>query len=311
MSGLCWFRAHKVHHIAREVRARGDDAHVTTEERAQSLARRVECVAFNVAVAHLHRAASRADPDERADPRGEHATRAPAVPVQRFRQAYDWIVELALADEARLHERVRAANSTPSDLATYLAARAASAGAAAAEARSPGAEDVAKDVAADEDSDARRAVRAFVRRKLEHVFRDAPHVPTDRIEALLAHAQPALADYRAQARRVLANLHNERSGLYRKVVDASVSAEVLARGTHREMWPEFWSRAELQPGRSCVVVDCATESAGAGDAHVSLLKCVRCHKNTVETAEFQTRSADEPMTVFCHCTSCGKRWKIC
>lgn len=27
--------------------------------------------------------------------------------------------------------------------------------------------------------------------------------------------------------------------------------------------------------------------------------------------QVQTRSADEPMTTFCYCNECGKRWKFC
>ena len=40
----------------------------------------------------------------------------------------------------------------------------------------------------------------------------------------------------------------------------------------------------------------------------SVLKCAKCKKNTVDYYEKQTRGADEPMTVFAHCLSCGKRW---
>ena len=39
-------------------------------------------------------------------------------------------------------------------------------------------------------------------------------------------------------------------------------------------------------------------------------KCSECHsKNTIQQ-EMQTRSADEPMTIFITCQNCGKRWKI-
>lgn len=40
----------------------------------------------------------------------------------------------------------------------------------------------------------------------------------------------------------------------------------------------------------------------------SILKCGKCKKNTVDYHEMQTRGADEPMTVFAHCLSCGHRW---
>jgi len=44
-------------------------------------------------------------------------------------------------------------------------------------------------------------------------------------------------------------------------------------------------------------------------AQPSLIQCRHCRKNTVDYFQKQTRGADEPMTCFCHCLSCGKRWK--
>ena len=42
----------------------------------------------------------------------------------------------------------------------------------------------------------------------------------------------------------------------------------------------------------------------------SVLICSKCGNNQVEYYEKQIRGADEPMTVFAHCTvsGCGKRW---
>ena len=36
--------------------------------------------------------------------------------------------------------------------------------------------------------------------------------------------------------------------------------------------------------------------------------CGRCHKRECTYYELQTRSADEPMTIFIQCVNCGKRW---
>lgn len=40
-----------------------------------------------------------------------------------------------------------------------------------------------------------------------------------------------------------------------------------------------------------------------------LLKCGRCGSNNVSYFERQTRSADEPMTVFATCDKCGNKWR--
>ena len=38
-----------------------------------------------------------------------------------------------------------------------------------------------------------------------------------------------------------------------------------------------------------------------------LLKCGRCRKTNCSYFQLQTRSADEPMTVFANCNECGNR----
>jgi DNA-directed RNA polymerase subunit M/transcription elongation factor TFIIS len=40
-----------------------------------------------------------------------------------------------------------------------------------------------------------------------------------------------------------------------------------------------------------------------------LFKCGRCRSMKTSYYEMQTRSADEPMTVFVSCLNCGKNWK--
>jgi transcription elongation factor S-II len=39
------------------------------------------------------------------------------------------------------------------------------------------------------------------------------------------------------------------------------------------------------------------------------VKCSRCKNNKISYYEFQTRSADEPMTCFFSCLVCGNKWK--
>lgn len=43
----------------------------------------------------------------------------------------------------------------------------------------------------------------------------------------------------------------------------------------------------------------------------SEIKCPACKKFNVTYNQVQTRSADEPMTTFCFCNECGRRWKFC
>ena len=40
----------------------------------------------------------------------------------------------------------------------------------------------------------------------------------------------------------------------------------------------------------------------------SILVCSSCGQRKVDYYQKQTRGADEPMTCFCNCLHCGKRW---
>ena len=41
-----------------------------------------------------------------------------------------------------------------------------------------------------------------------------------------------------------------------------------------------------------------------------ILTCPQCKQKKVSYSQAQTRSADEPMTTFCDCTVCGRKWKF-
>lgn len=40
-----------------------------------------------------------------------------------------------------------------------------------------------------------------------------------------------------------------------------------------------------------------------------VVECVRCGSKKTFSIQKQTRSADEPMTTFCTCAICGKKWR--
>mmetsp|Transcript_8823 Transcript_8823/g.22766 ORF Transcript_8823/g.22766 Transcript_8823/m.22766 type:complete len:167 (+) Transcript_8823:125-625(+) len=46
-------------------------------------------------------------------------------------------------------------------------------------------------------------------------------------------------------------------------------------------------------------------------AHTTEYPCPKCRARDCVYTQLQTRSADEPMTTFCQCKQCGKRWKFC
>lgn len=70
-------------------------------------------------------------------------------------------------------------------------------------------------------------------------------------------------------------------GVYAKTVEDNV---------HKEMHKEYLIRK-------------------AEENHVGFFKCAKCKSLKTTYYQLQTRSADEPMTVYVSCLNCGKRWK--
>jgi transcription elongation factor S-II len=75
---------------------------------------------------------------------------------------------------------------------------------------------------------------------------------------------------------------------------------VLAIGTDVEAWTRSMQDAILQ----------SQQLLNAHQLEQSFLNCKRCKSSSISFKQQQTRSADEAMTVFCTCTTCGLRWKM-
>jgi len=71
-----------------------------------------------------------------------------------------------------------------------------------------------------------------------------------------------------------------------------------------ELYPEKWrSMMEQQLKRETKLLE------GNKDMATDQFKCSRCYKRQCTYYEMQTRSADEPMTIFVRCLNCGKQWR--
>lgn len=74
--------------------------------------------------------------------------------------------------------------------------------------------------------------------------------------------------------------------------------------SHYEMSPERWEKLiEEKRERDKNIYDVQQKID-------SEFKCRRCKSNNCSYYQLQTRSADEPMTTFVSCLSCGNRWKF-
>ena len=80
----------------------------------------------------------------------------------------------------------------------------------------------------------------------------------------------------------------------------------FARMHPYSMYPELWSPVFEAVARRQMQKILPLGGDGAYDGAVA---CGKCKSMKTSFVLLQTRSADEPMTAFFHCASCGKRWK--
>ena len=74
--------------------------------------------------------------------------------------------------------------------------------------------------------------------------------------------------------------------------------------SHHELFPKLWEKIiETKIKRDKSKYEINLEAA------TDEFKCWKCKKRKCTYYELQTRSADEPMTTFVSCLSCGNHWK--
>ena len=94
--------------------------------------------------------------------------------------------------------------------------------------------------------------------------------------------------------------------LRRRLVDGELPLKRFVKMKPWEIRPEFWEplfeKAALRAMRKQLTVDVDAAPSGA-------FVCSRCKSDKTVYYQMQTRAADEPMTNYCSCLNCGKRWK--
>ena len=110
--------------------------------------------------------------------------------------------------------------------------------------------------------------------------------------------------YKTKSLGVIFNLTNPKNPmLLQRVLNDEVKPFHIPFMTPRELFPEKWEG--LKPGMFTVVLK------QDQDVKDGMFQCNRCKSKKVHYYQLQTRSADEPMTTFCTCMECEKRWKFC
>jgi len=108
--------------------------------------------------------------------------------------------------------------------------------------------------------------------------------------------------YIDRLRSIFNNLSN--SEIVAQLNSGELSVQTLAFMTHQEMKPERW--AELITKK--IKRDASRFDTNI-EASTDMYKCKKCHSKKCTYYEMQTRSADEPATIFVTCLDCGKHWK--
>ena len=108
--------------------------------------------------------------------------------------------------------------------------------------------------------------------------------------------------YKDRLWSIYSNLKNPE--LIEMVNSETIKPHTIAFMTHQEMLPEKWkdlidAKIKRDKHKFENNIEAATDT----------FTCRKCHKNQCTYYQMQTRSADEPMTTFVQCISCGNRWK--
>jgi transcription elongation factor S-II len=108
--------------------------------------------------------------------------------------------------------------------------------------------------------------------------------------------------YMDRLRTIYMNLKN--IDLLQQIKNREITPQNLAFMTHQEFDPAHWKiLIEKKTKRD------ASKFTTNIQASTDMFTCKKCKSKKCTYYELQTRSADEPATIFVTCLDCGKHWK--
>ncbi|KAF5113474.1 hypothetical protein DV454_003534 [Geotrichum candidum] len=127
-------------------------------------------------------------------------------------------------------------------------------------------------------------------------------------EAVFIGERGTGAGYKNKIRSLFANLKDPRNPqLRQRVVSGEIAGKRLYTMTPKELASdEFKKELEEINKQNLFNAQAAVEKRAITDRFT----CSKCKQKKVSYFQMQTRSADEPLTTFCTCENCGKRWKF-
>jgi len=108
--------------------------------------------------------------------------------------------------------------------------------------------------------------------------------------------------YLDRLRSIYLNLKNPE--ILEQIKSEAVQAHTVAFMTHQEMRPDKWKELIEEKAKRD-----ANKFEQNIEASTDTFTCRKCKQNKCTYYQMQTRSADEPMTVYISCVNCGNRWK--
>jgi transcription elongation factor S-II len=127
---------------------------------------------------------------------------------------------------------------------------------------------------------------------------------------IIAHWKNNLfeTNYLIIARKIIGNLNGssyiKNTRLIQRLKAGEFTYDELALKNYYELYPESWKELSDQ----LIMREQKLLEGNKGMA-TDQFKCHGCGKRECTYYEMQTRSADEPMTIFITCLNCGKRWR--
>lgn len=113
--------------------------------------------------------------------------------------------------------------------------------------------------------------------------------------------------YLAVARRVVGNLspssYVKNGSLLERYKEGDITLETIVNHNYYELFPEKWQKLVDQQAKMERI-----QLEGDFSRATDRWQCSTCKERKCTYYELQTRSADEPMTIFIHCLHCQKRW---
>lgn len=109
--------------------------------------------------------------------------------------------------------------------------------------------------------------------------------------------------YAGRLKTIFVNLKQNQE-LFDQLASGEIMPQQFANMTHQEMNPAQWKeKIDRKIKRDRL------KFTNTASASTDMFSCGKCKSKKCTYYEMQTRSADEPTTVFVTCLNCGKNWK--